>query len=231
MPSEINLTGQRFGMLTAIRKSKNENKKIFYLCKCDCGNEKEIPTDCLRRGESKSCGCARGMMISKAHLSDLTNKKIGTLTVIRRAENNKKTNKPRWLCKCECGKEKIVASNSLLKGATKSCGCQMYKRGPGHSRWKGGRQVTADGYILVWAPDNPMADIKGYVLEHRLVMSKKIGRPLLSKESVHHKNGIRSDNRLKNLELWVKPQVPGQRVKDILKYAKEMIKLYGDLRL
>ena len=68
----------------------------------------------------------------------------------------------------------------------------------------GERYVTAQGYVLLWVPEHPEAHRrKGRVLEHRLVMEQHLGRPLTSRETVHHKNGTRDDNRLENLELWV----------------------------
>lgn len=57
MPKAKDLTGQRFGLLTAIKKMPSRNNHTYWLCKCDCGNEKEIQTSHLTCGIIKSCGC------------------------------------------------------------------------------------------------------------------------------------------------------------------------------
>ncbi|NQT40257.1 MAG: HNH endonuclease [Planctomycetes bacterium] len=73
-------------------------------------------------------------------------------------------------------------------------------RGPDNPDWKGGRYVEpGKGYILVRNPKHPRARQNGYVLEHILVMEKKLGRPLRDKEVIHHVNGQPADNRPENL--------------------------------
>lgn len=57
-------------------------------------------------------------------------------------------------------------------------------------------------------------------------MEEMIGRSLFSNENVHHKNGVRHDNRPENLELWVKSQPSGQRPEDLVTWAWEIISRY-----
>ena len=81
--------------------------------------------------------------------------------------------------------------------------------GSKNPNWKGGRKKTNAGYILVYCPDHPYCVDGKYVQEHRLVMEQAIGRYLLPTEVVHHKNGVRDDNRPENLELFASQREHG----------------------
>jgi hypothetical protein len=83
------------------------------------------------------------------------------------------------------------------------------------------------GYVMVWAPEHPRSRNNArYVFEHILVMEKTLGRYLVEGESVHHRNGVRDDNRPENLELWTRPQPSGIRVSDAIAWAHELLERY-----
>ena len=70
-------------------------------------------------------------------------------------------------------------------------------------RWKGGKYLTKDGYKTVLIPNHPFCNQQGYILEHRLVMEKYLNRYLDPKETVHHINEMKDDNRIENLMLFI----------------------------
>lgn len=119
MGKAIDLTGQRFGRLTVIAKAEkpkgSTSTSLFWLCKCDCGTEKIISGNVLRQGKAQSCGCYN-KDTHAAKFIDLTGKTFGKLTVIKKVPRpeNLKSAGAYWLCKCECGNEKIILGKSLI---------------------------------------------------------------------------------------------------------------------
>ncbi len=103
-----------------------------------------------------------------------------------------------------------------------------------HPRWKGGRHVTTAGYVQIVVPvDDPMivmADVRGRVYEHRLVVARLLGRPLLREEQVHHRNGDKQDNRLANLELASLPEHAAHHRLEVLALRARVQELERELR-
>ena len=125
---------------------------------------------------------------------------LGDIKNNNRSDNS---NKLIWSACETCGKERWRA---LVNGKPKNTSCHRCSQiGSNNSRWTGGKQRHNKGYITVkLQPDDfffSMTHQYGYVMEHRLVIAKHIGRCLHSWEIVHHRNGIKDDNRLENIQL------------------------------
>lgn len=93
----------------------------------------------------------------------------------------------------------------------------------------GDKRIDSHGYILIYKPTKPWRNKKDkhWYREHRIVMEEHLGRELYDYEEVHHKNGIKSDNSIENLELWVKSHPAGQRAIDLLEWAEAIVYQYS----
>lgn len=81
---------------------------------------------------------------------------------------------------------------------------ERYNISQGRLAKTGGTTISSGGYRLIFKPDHPNASKVGYVMEHRLIIEAHLHRLLTKGEDVHHKNGNKLDNRLKNLQLLTK---------------------------
>ncbi len=132
MGAFIDLTGKKFGKLTAIERINKKGKEWVWKCKCDCGNECEVIGASLRSGRTKSCGCLKqeSDRKPKGNVIDLTGQKFSHLTVIERCGSDNR-GEAKWLCECDCPAHNkiIVLSSNLRTGHTRSCGCERMSVG------------------------------------------------------------------------------------------------------
>lgn len=117
---------------------------------------------------------------------------------------------------------KLFFYNSYTKNLTCSKKCLNKIR----STHGGEGHLTPCGYRWI-TREHPNSNNRKRIFEHTYIMSQYLERPLRKGESVHHKNGIRDDNHIENLELWHRGQPSGQRVEDKIKWAKEFLEEYG----
>lgn len=120
------LTGRRFGMLVALEKRPDPNGRVRWFCRCDCGGETVSYTASLNSGHTQSCGCLqRESALSR--FIDISGERFGTLTVVVRADDQP-GNGARWLCRCDCGEQKVILGSKLRQGVVISCGCATGSR-------------------------------------------------------------------------------------------------------
>lgn len=120
-PKRKDITGQKFGKLTAIKPLySNTKNSIVWECICDCGNVFECAISKLTSGNTKSCGCGKKDAVHK-RLTDITGNRYNRLVVLEYAYT--KGQARYWKCQCDCGNITYTSSNCLSTGHTKSCGC------------------------------------------------------------------------------------------------------------
>ena len=182
-------------------------------------------------------------------IKDITGMRFGRWTVKQLADLRQLTSKgsggPKafWLCECDCGNTGVIIGSNLRNGGSKSCGClqkeaareninpysQVGKYNTEHPRWKGGRIIHSSGYVLVYDPYHHRRQRGApYVFEHIKVMEALVGRNIYRDETIHHRNGIKNDNRPENLELRAGNHGKGQSIEDLRAWAKEILIMYPE---
>lgn len=119
---------------------------------------------------------------------------------------------------CYSRKSECVDCGAKITGKSKRC---RPCRSDLESRQSDGSTYEHNGYVLQRVYG------RGLIGQHRLVMEQYLGRRLLPEENVHHRNGVRNDNRIENLELWSTSQPYGQRVEDKIAWAREILETYS----
>lgn len=166
--------------------------------------------DCFRHPSDKFAKYLKAEDI-KPHLRDYVN--LDRQKLFDNRTNDRRTLKVEVTCK-RCGKKRWVNASTIRAKSDFTSYCVVCSNTlENHGSWKGGRHVNSGGYMQIRIPkDHPDYEFlepmlfgkdtdRYYILEHRMVMAKHLGRPLERWEHVHHRNGDKTDNRIENLTI------------------------------
>lgn len=133
------VVGKTFGRLTVVeraveRAAPGARRRARWVCRCVCGQTTVVLQQNLAKGTTQSCGCLRRDLKSGPPINP--GDRFGRYTVAGAAEKDRHGN-PRWLCRCECGNERIVLQFALRQGKTVSCGCYQREASAAANRTHG----------------------------------------------------------------------------------------------
>ena len=147
------------------------------------------------------------------------------------------TTRLRCIVKCDCGNEADYSVQAVKSKKATHCGCEKIEVPPTTLDIVDGKLVTSAnkcfnkaGYVTysILRGEYNGRVFNGPYSEHKLIYEMYYGVTLTSNQNIHHKNGVRDDNHIDNLELWDTSQPAGQRVLDKLSYYFELVKSHSD---
>ena len=119
--NDRNSPGARYGRLTLVRLAERLENGNKWLCRCDCGRETVANVAAVRQGSIRSCGCIKTEMLQTRYRHK-PGERYGRLTLVEpRGLDSRQL--ALWLCRCDCGAEKISPISFVKRGKVRSCGC------------------------------------------------------------------------------------------------------------
>lgn len=222
LPTSMNDYIPKLGEIKRGKEIGYENYNLYIWHSCiACGKERWVP-----RKHKCNDSVPKNVYCTKCRYIPLMNPlPNGAKRGIDIGKNNSKPYV--WSSCIKCGKERWTLSDqngNSIKNSCKKCNPPPNHSGDKNYRWKGGRDVTYEGYVRCWTSPHTRK------LEHRLVMEKHVGRPLEDWEIVHHLNGIKDDNRIENLELLPSQieHLPSMRMQQRIKELENQVSLLSE---
>ena len=193
-----------------IKEVKKKGNGKTAICKCDmCEKEFERPYSIAIKSKEHYC-CLDCWYQTYPNPSEPIVTCLYCRKEFKKSEQFLPAARKRHFCSRECFVKYCLKNNELIPDDIVNTK----------------RTINKSGYVTIFAPLHPTAS-SYRILEHKYVMEKYLGRSLRKGEAVHHKNGIKDDNRIENLELWTRSHPAGQRVEDKINWAIKFLKEYG----